>query len=144
MSKGPRTKPPVVQHQAETLIELRLRLPSPLVDLIEEQGLAKGRMLDEEIHERLKRCLTYTADKPLYFDDKQRRRLEDLLGHLVQHPDIALQQLEHLVQLKVGEVDVDIDSQLLNRLSTRTFGKTLAETIQREALRGLRAYAGLE
>ena len=134
----------IVQHRPPTKVRLTLELDEALVDLYEEQAMARGITLEDMLKERLHRCQSHLATKPLYLDDAQRAKLEEALGHTFSSAEQAIAQVITATTLQVGDVGVEIRPQLAARLSTRVFrGETWEQVIQREVTRGLEAFCGM-
>ena len=148
-SKTPTPQKPkatvVVPHPAETKVRVTLELSASLFDLLAEQGIASGRMPEDEIIQRLHRCSTYTANKPLYLNDEQRSRLEKALGHNFNSAEQAIAQVTTATTLQVGDCGVEISPRIAQRVASRAKAerKTYEEVIQREVIKGLSVYTGL-
>ena len=137
--------PVVVPHPPEVKVRVTLELSSHLFDLYSEQGIAAGRMPEEEMIERLRRCSGFTAAKPLYLNDDQRGQLEKALGHNLNSAEQAIAQVTSAVSLQVGDCGVEISPRIAQRVASRAKAerKTYEEVIQREVIKGLSVYSGL-
>jgi hypothetical protein len=134
----------IVQHRPESKTRITLELNTSLADLYEEQGIARGLTLEDILMERLHRCQSHTATKPLYMNDAQRAKLEEALGHNFTSVEQAIAQIITATTLQVADVGVEIRPQLAARLATRVFrGETWEQVIQREVIRGLEAFCGM-
>ena len=134
----------IVQHRPDTKVRITLELPEALVDLYEEQAMARGLTLEDILKERLHRCQSHTALKPLYMNDAERAKLESALGHNLSSAEQAIAQVTTALMLQVGDVGVELRPQLTARLATRVFrGETWEQVIRREVIQGLEAFCGM-
>ena len=126
-------------------VMFKIELPEALYLQYEEEGARNTRSAEEEITKRLNGCKEHTANRPVYFNDKQRKELESLLGrHLGGDPEVLLARLRNAMKLKVGDVEIVLDSHLLDRLSTRVFrGQTIEDNIEKWVIEALEKHAGM-
>ncbi len=137
-------KSAVITRSPENRVSLRLEVPQSLFTLYEEQGAKFNREAEDEMVERLRRCVTYTATKPLYLDDDQRRKLEDALEHNIGSAEQAVAQITTALSIQVGDVGVEIPAQVARRLASRVFrGETYEEVIKREVIKALEVFCGM-
>lgn len=123
---------------------LKIELPEALYIQYEEEGARNVRSAEEEITKRLNGCKEHTANRALYFNDKERKELENLLGRHAGTPEVLLARLRNAVKLKVGDVEITLDSHLLDRLSTRVFrGQTMEDNIEKWVIEALEKHAGM-
>ena len=124
---------------------IKIKLPEALYIAYEEEGARNTRSAEEEIVKRLNGCKEHTANRPLYFNDTQRAELEHLTGrHLAGDPEVILARARNMMKLKVGDVEIILDSHILNRLTTRVFrGQTLGEFIKKCVVEDLERHAGI-
>lgn len=136
---------PVINRDPSQKVRVVLEVPQHIFALYEEQGAKFSREAEDEMVERLRRCVTYTALKPLYLDDDQRRKLEDALEHNISSAEVAIAQVCTALSIQVGDVGVEIPAQVARRLSTRVFrGDSYEEMIKRVVLHGLKVHCGME
>lgn len=128
-----------------TKMVVKIELPEALYIRYEEEGARNTRSAEEEIVKRLNGCKEHTANRPLYFNDKNRRELEDLLGrHLAGDPEVLLARLRNAMKLKVGDVKITLDSHIIDRLTTRVFrGQNLEDNIKTWVVEALEKHAGM-
>ena len=106
--------------------------------------MARGLTLEDILKERLHRCQSHTALKPLYMNDAERAKLEQALGHNLSSAEQAIAQVTTALMLQVGDVGVELRPQLTARLATRVFrGETWEQVIRREVIQGLEAFCGM-
>jgi len=138
------TSAPIIPHTPESRTRVMLDLPTSLFDLLEQQAMEKGEMIETYLVNKLNRTREYTSAAPLYFNDAQRARLERILDHNISNVDVALNQIEKVVMIQVGDVGVPLTPKLQQRLATRVFkGESYEEVVKREVIRGLEQFCGL-
>lgn len=129
-------------------VRVTLTLSEHAFDSYYEQGIASGRNPDtaaeEEITQRLHKCIDHTAVTPLYFNDAERAELQKELGHPITNPAWVVRKLKELLTLKVDKIEVPLDAKLQARIRTRVFrGETYETVIKREVVQALERYVGL-
>lgn len=121
------------------LLAIKLSLPSEVINAYEERG-ELGKVLSAQ----LTRTVHYTADKPMYINDALRLRLERLFGMNFQSPEDLVRKMERYVTARIGDVDVQLKPQLLQRLRTRCpSNKTFEKHLEERVILGLEEYAGM-
>ena len=134
----------VVPHTPETKVRVTIEMGASLFDLLETQAIEKGELIESYIVDKLNRTREYTAMAPLYFNDVQRARLERILDHNITNVDVALNQIEGVVSLQVGDVGIQLTPKLQQRLASRVFrGETFEKVVTREVTRALEVFCGL-
>lgn len=125
--------------------KVRLELPSDLYDKYVAHAKTSEREPEEEMVERLKRCVDHTAARGIYLDDTHRKELESATGRLITTPEQAVQRLKELSAIMVGDVIVDIPQRLQSRLLSRAKAcrKEYEEFIKKEIGEALERVAGL-
>lgn len=127
-----------------TLVKFQLTLPEKLYDKIVEQGVTAGRTVEDEIAVRISRCQDHVAHAGLYFNDDQRRKLEEATGHGATNPDLVIEQVRHLISLTVGNVSVDIPPDLHKRIASRVWrGMTFESYLRKAIIEGLEREVGM-
>src|SRR5580765_230245 len=101
---------------------IRISLPSNVLAKYQAEAEDVGLDLESLLTNRLVECVDHTAAKPLYFDDAQRKRLEELIGRNVSKPLEALSVLERLLTIRINSVPVTLKPEVITRLRTRHFG----------------------
>lgn len=104
-------------------VQLRVTLPKDLADLYEIQAQEDEIPVESKIVERLQACVYYEDDKPLYFNDQQRRELDSLLKRNVQTSEKALAAIRAQLTADVSGFKVQISPDVLKRMKSRCFGK---------------------
>lgn len=102
-----------------TKVKFTLTIPEELHDLYSSEAKKHNRSVEQEIIHRLEQCQTFNALQPLYFNDDQRAKLQQALGHVLTGPDDVLAKLSRVCDLQVGEVHVPLSPQLQLRMKTR-------------------------
>lgn len=120
------------------ILSVKLNIPEDILKQYEERGI-----LEKVLSNQLAACVAFTADKPIYINDTQRKRLERLFGRNFKDADELVHQMEKYVTARIGEVDVKLSPALLIRLKTRCFGKPFEQFLAERATIGLEEYAGM-
>lgn len=132
-------------HQPEGKVRVTLDVPSSLFDLLEEQAIAKGRMVEDEMIDRLRRFLSCSDPSALYFSGQQKSDLERALGHTCNTADIALAQLRTAISLRVGDVAIPLEPRIQTRIASRAKAerRSAEDVLKREVTQGLERYVGI-
>lgn len=129
-------KPPFELHYSSAVA-----LPEGLLQQCSAKARAVGRKLESWIEDRLTRCLNHDAQRPLYFNDTSRERLEQLLGGvLLRDADDALRLLTSRFTLAVGdEKGIQIEEGVYTVLKERAsdLGLSLPDLIREAVANGL-------
>ena len=134
---------PPVDPIEYTTIALRVRLPNKLLKAYEMEAKRQDKQLEEVVATRIAECAYYTATKPLYFNDEQRRALEQIMCRNYSDPAILLQDLTRFYSCRVEDVRIGIDPRTFVRLKTRCHhNKPIAEFLKETILRLLREHVG--
>lgn len=137
-------RPQVINRDPAQKVRVVLEVPQHIFALYEDQGAKYNREAEEEMLERLRRCVMHVALKPLYLDDDQRRKLEDALEHNISSAEVAIAQILTALSIQVGDVGVEIPSQVARRLQTRIFkGETYEQVVRRETIKALEVFCGM-
>ena len=105
---------------AAPTLAIKLHLPERLLDSYQAEADNYGVSLEELISHRLMVCRDHNAQKPLYFNDSDRRELEKILGKNVASTADALALLRRMVSIKLAGANIEISPGLLrDRKSTR-------------------------
>lgn len=124
-----------------TTVALRVKLPNTILKAYEAEAKRQDRQVEEVIATRIADCASYTATKPLYFTDEQRRVLEQIMNRNYSDPSMVLQDLTRFYSVKVEDVRIGIDPRVLQRLKTRNHkSKPIAEFVKETVMRLLREY----
>jgi len=131
---------------SETKVRLTLSIPEDLYMKYEQHAQERKISIEREILERLQRCQSYTAGRPLYFNDAERSELEHVTGGWsLENAASAISRIKQLVRVAIGEVKVDLDDRVLQRAGHRAKAekKSLDTWIVREVTEGLERSVGL-
>lgn len=120
-----------------------ITLSEDVYDTYAERAAKRGTTPESEMAVRLKACATHTASQGVYLDDDARQRLSQLTGKLMATPADILAHVEHTAVIRVGDIDIPLDGQLLVRLETRRFGKTFDQMLRDEVIKSLETFVGL-
>lgn len=120
------------------IISIKLNIPEETLKKYESRG-----SLEKVMSETLTTCVDYTAQKPIYVNDTQRKRLDRLFGKNFKDADEIIQMMERYVTARIGEVNVQLSPQLLTRLKTRCFGKPFEQFLAERAVQGLEEFAAM-
>lgn len=132
------------QYQPEGKVKILLTISTSLFDLLEEQAISHGRDVEEEMVDRLRRFLPL-KDAALVFDSSQKAELERALGHTCKTPDVAISMLKGVLSLKVGDINIPLESKLQGRIASRakSMRRTTEETLRREVIESLERFCGM-
>lgn len=122
---------------------VRLELPEHIYDIYAEEALKRGREPEQIMGERLNRCKGISGSG-IYFNDDQKKRLGNVVGHTVNDAEGALQRLETATIVDVSGFQFELDPRLIQRLKTRVYrGEHYEDVVYREIVRGLMNFAGM-
>lgn len=99
----------------------RIELPENVAEGYEREADARNLPVELILAERLIRTSAYNATKPLYIDDAARQELERLLSRNFNKPKDLIREITKLVTVKVGNVQVHLDQDILYRMKGRHF-----------------------
>ena len=119
-------------------LSIKLSIPDDILKQYEDRG-----SLEKVLSAQLVSCVSFTADKPVYVNDTQRKRLERLFGRNFKDADDLVHLMEKYVTARIGDVDVTLSPALLIRLKTRCFGKPFEQFLAERAVVGLEEYVGM-
>src|SRR5262249_35548966 len=91
-----------------TIVRSVIDIPVETYDVFAERALKHGRSPEEAMASRLTKTASH-ADDCLYLTPEQKKRLDLACGHTVSSVDGALQHLENLAKIKVGDVTIQIE-----------------------------------
>jgi|SRR5580693_6571527 hypothetical protein len=139
----PIVDPPV---KKQTYVRVYITLPDQVVEQYEKQVKASKGTLEKLLEDRLRLCVNYTAIKPLYFNDAERQKLQDITGgHLIDNIPQVLDRIRSTVSVKVGDVVVTIPPQILDRARARAqaFRLSTEDWLKKEIEQNLERSVGL-
>jgi hypothetical protein len=120
------------------ILSIKLEVPDEVLKKYELRG-----SLEKVMSQTLTDCVDFTAQKPIYVNDTQRKRLDRLFGRNFKNADELIHLMERYVTARIGDVDVQLPPQLLVRLKTRCFGKPFEQFLAERALQGLEEFAAM-
>jgi hypothetical protein len=126
-----------------TTIFLKIDIPKDIWEAYEQEAKDKGVDVNQVVSRRLQACQSYSADAPLYFNDKEKAELGTLIGKQgVSTVKQVLDVLRRTQTIRVGPANVELPMSLIKRINTRKFGLGLRAAIERDTLKGLREVLG--
>jgi hypothetical protein len=120
------------------ILSIKLEIPDEALKIYEARG-----PLDKTLAKTLATCVNYTAEKPIYFNDTQRKRLDRLFGRNFKSAEEVIQIMERYITARIGEVDVQLSPQILTRLKTRCFGKPFEQFLAERVVQGLEEFVAM-
>lgn len=124
-------------------IMLRIELSEHVYDTYMKESVTRNKDVEDVIAERLARCQSISGSG-IYFNEDQKRRLGNLLGHTVSEAEGALQRLETSTVVDVSGFRFELDPRLIQRLKTRVYrSEQYQDVMHREIVRGLMTFAGM-
>lgn len=126
-------------------VKLYITLSERTYDEYATAGIAFGRTPEEEIIQRLHKCVNHTSITPLYFNDEEKSELQRALGHPISSAAWVVRKLKELLTLKVDKIDIPIDPKVQARIRSRasSYREPYEKTLKREVTQALERYAGL-
>ena len=131
------TKPQPTRQEHTGTTRLRIELPDVVAADYDSQAAQLGRPVEDVMAQRLRDCRHYRAERPLYFNDQQRKRLEQLAGSQLRDPDDALTKMTVGLQTLIGDTVVELDAETTRRIPAllhsprRTIEQFLRDAVRR-------------
>lgn len=126
---------------------LRIELTPEIRAIYESQAKRRNLTLEQLFSERLTKCVNYTAEKPLYFNDDQRERLERELETNFSDPEKVIGPLKRaqtvFLQTEEGQISVTLSAKLFGRLRSRCFIPDFKKFLRERIVEGLERYVGM-
>jgi hypothetical protein len=135
-------------HQRSTINEVRIvtcrvDLPEHIYDAYANLARTSNREVEDLLQQQLTRCRDIIGSG-IYFNESQKKRLSNLIGHTVADAEGALQRLETSTVVDVSGFSFELDPRLIQRLKTRVFrGEIYSDVMYREIVRALMTFAGM-
>ena len=123
-----------------------ISIPDPLFHQYEEQAKSVKLPVEKILSDRLRTCVEHTSGRGLYFDSATRADLERITGgHLIPNAQIAIEKIRTVVNLKVGDITIELTERVLARCASRAKSerKSLEEYVKKEVILGLERVTGL-
>jgi hypothetical protein len=122
---------------------LQLAIDTDLYDFYEAKGRLSFRNAEDEILTRLATCREHTSPTALYLDDKTRQELEAIAGRQLKSARDVVQWARSIATFSVAGVNVPLSEQLMKRLDSRRFGKSMPEYVSRTTVDLLEKEVGM-
>ena len=125
-------------------VNIRLNVSEYVFDEYSKQAIAKGEDVETTMANRLGRCLTHTANSPLYFNDEQRNELQRATGWSATDPTKVIARLREVSSVTLEDIKVEIPVRLRTRLESRVFrGNTFESMIRKVVIESLEKHVGI-
>jgi hypothetical protein len=125
------------------IVTCRIDLPEAVYDSYAALAARSNREVEDLLQQQLLRCRDIIGSG-IYFNEAQKKRLSNVVGHTVADAEGALQRLETSTVIDVSGFSFDLDPRLVQRLKTRVFrGEDYSDVMYREIVRGLMTFAGM-
>lgn len=109
-----------------------------------KQAEARGETPEVVMQNRLSRCANHTANSPLYFNDAQKKELEQATGWMADTPEKVIARLREVSSVEVCGIVIDIPARLRTRLESRVFrGQTFESMVTKEVIQALERHVGI-
>lgn len=130
----------------DTVTRVTIKLDEETLKTYEKEAEARKRSLESVLSERLRKCQSHTAAQGIYFNDADRQKLVHVTGgHLITSAEDALRRIETAMTVAIGDVKIDIDSRLANRIYHRAKASRMTPEawVMREGFKSLREACGM-
>lgn len=134
------------QGQRESKTRVILMVPDELFHQYEAQAQSVKLPVEKILSDRLRTCVEHTSGRGLYFDSATRADLERITGgHLIPNAQIAIEKIRTVVNLKVGDITIELTERVLARCASRAKSerKSLEDYVKKEVIQGLERSTGL-
>lgn len=126
----------------------RVRVPGSVAERYASQSA--GCDIEDVMEQRLASCIDHTAEKPVYFDDEHRLRLEQLCNTNFIDPrtdaDKALQKIEQIISVSVAGINFNdiLTPRDIERLRSRAdaYRRTFEDYLKEAIIYGVRFQTG--
>jgi hypothetical protein len=129
--------------KAPTRQRVQLSCPTDLYDTYEAKGRLVHRNAEDEMLTRLATCIDHTSTTALYLDDKARQELEAIAGRSLKSAKDVVAWARSIATFSVAGVNVPLSEQLMKRLDSRRFGKSMPEFVSRTTVDLLEKEVGM-
>jgi len=125
------------------IVTCRVDLPEHIYDAYAQLASRSNIQVEDLMTQQLARCRDIVGSG-IYFNESQKKRLSNIVGHTVADAEGALQRLETSTVVDVSGFSFELDPRLVQRLKTRVFrGEEYSDVMYREIVRALMAFAGM-
>lgn len=126
-----------------TIVTCRVDLPEHIYDAYAAIAVRTNIEIEDILQQQLLRCRDIIGSG-IYFNESQKKRLSNVVGHTVADAEGALQRLETSTVIDVSGFKFELDPRLVQRLKTRVFrGESYEDVMYREIVRALMTFAGM-
>lgn len=126
-----------------THVQLRIVVPEEILDQYQKQADVLGIDVELVAGARLAQCVRHTAQKPLYFDDDERRELERILGKNATTTRDMIVQIRNSIAVKINNLKIALRPALLSRLKSRCLGMQWESFLEKVIVEDLERYVGM-
>lgn len=134
--------PTSLATNASTL-QLRLLLSDEVINDYQAQADALHIRLEDLLARRLTASVDHTSSKALYFDDRDRSELEQLLGKNILNTKDVLTLIRSAMTVRIHNLKVVLKPAILTRLKTRCLGMEWEKFIEQRVVQALEQYVGM-
>lgn len=120
-----------------------IEIPADDHDVYLRTAEVERKTVDQVMSERLTDCALHNAVKGIWFGDQDRASLEEALGMNVSTVADVIAAVRKNVRVKVGNVNVLMKPQLLERLRTRCFNQNFDKWLSDKIVEDLEQYANM-
>jgi hypothetical protein len=124
------------------MTRITLSLPDKIASQYDSQT-SKGQTVEDLMADRLKQAVKWGGKKPIFLTDEHRKAVERLVGKNLSTAHQLVMAVERLATLKIGEVHVDLPTQLADRIATRAVRRPVQDVIREQVTQGLEQFVGL-
>lgn len=110
-----------VATEKDVRYNYRVAISMEALDAYENYAHHRGIDLEDVLSQRLETAKDQVSQKPLYFSDEDRQKLEVLLGRNITNPKDALAVIARALTVRVNGTTVALKPDLLGRLQSRCF-----------------------
>ncbi len=97
-----------------------IKVPDEVAAIYEAEAVRRGKTVEYVMSERLSKCRDHNASQAIYFNDDERQALVHLTGgSLINDAAQALARIRTTLSLTIGDVKIDVDQRLAQRICTR-------------------------
>jgi hypothetical protein len=132
--------------KTNTRIRVTISIPEEMYQQYETQAKLAKVTVEKVLSDRLRQCVDHTSGRGLYFTDAQRSDIERITGgHLIMSAEQALEKIKTTVNLKVGDINVEVTDRVLARCASRARAerKDFETYVKKEVIQGLERSTGL-
>lgn len=128
---APFSLPHFMATTKDTSTRQRIQLTgtTDLYDRYQDKGRLQHRSAEDEMLTRLTTCIEHTSPTALYLDDKARQELEAISGRTLKSAKDVVAWARSIATFSVAGVNVPLSEQLMKRLDSRRFGRSMPEFV---------------